>query len=766
MMASSLPCNRFLRVLLVLLAFVATSWILAVPAGTRDRVAASVEPARPPMFVLQVGIGKYQHTPTWAELRGAVTDVVEMRKVLEGERWGIPVANIVTLTDAQGTKQLIFENFQTHLIAKAREHYEKTKNRDAVVMFQFSGHGSQAPDVDGDEKDDGKDETLVTVDSQDAPGKNFDISDDEIYALTTELRRWTDNIVYIFDSCHSGSGTRNAEDVRRLPEKKSPVVPMAGVGTTTRSGTTKKEDGDSGVLPPGDDYIVITAARPNELASQKNCFEECGDARRPVVYGNLTYYLIDELKNARNDTSYRELMENVTRRVVAEKPTQTPQLEGDSSRFVFGSLGRTEDNFVRIASGETKAANGTRSLKIRAGAMQGVTVGTVVAFYAREATRFEQVQKISSGIVTAVTPAESTVMLLGPKREIAIGDKSVVVTPDLGSLRLKVDLEVDSAKLSADDKKTVALVRSYLTPSLPNTKGEVELVSTRAGQPTRWDVALLKDKFSNVSSKIAGGATAGFACEVPGEDRPDGGVAAKPDRDVFYLAGRDFVPLYRFCMESPAADEQTQTAAARRLEEALVHLSSLRTVGSISNKRSALTGKVVVTPIRLKGDIACVMSTLKIGSPERSIADLKSGTHQFDPREPFWFEVANNSTKPLYVALLNLGPDGAVSVFAPRGKTMSEAGGVVIPAGGKRIVPGDDCRSENGELVEAGALRASRTPGLDRFKFIVSTARLTYEDFSYLEQPSLTKRNSKGSLSGINDWTTVETIFQVIDTGY
>ncbi len=765
MMASSLPYNRFLRVNLVLLAFVATLWISAIPAGTQDRVVASADSARPPMFVLQVGIGKYKHTPTWAELRGAVTDVVEMRKVLEGERWGVPAANIVTLTDAQGTKQTIFENFQTHLIAKAREHFEKTKNRDAVVMFQFSGHGSQSPDTDGDEKDDGKDETLVTVDSQDAPGKNFDITDDEIYALTTELRRWTDNIVYVFDSCHSGSGTRNAEDVRRLPEKKTPVVPVAGIGSATRSGTTKAMDGDSGVLPPGDDYIVITAARPNELASQKNCFEECGDARRPIVYGNLTYYLIDELKNARNDTSYRELMENVTRRVVAEKPTQTPQLEGDRSRFVFGSLGRTEDNFVRIASGETKAANGTRSLKVSAGAMQGVTVGTVVAFYAKEATRFEQAERISSGIVTTVTPAESTVKLLDPRRSITVDDKSVIVTPDLGALRFKVDLDVDAAKLSADDKKTVSLVRGYLTPATPATKGEIELVTTRAGQPTRWDIALLKDKFSNVSSKIAGGTSTGFACLVPGEDSPGAGGAAKPDRDVFYLAGRDFVPLYRFCMESPAADEQSQTAAARRLEKALVHLVGLRTVGSISNKRSALNGKVVVTPIKLKGDIGCVMSTLKIGSPETSVADLKTGSHRFEPGEPFWFEVANNSTKPLYVALINLGPDGAVSVFAPRGKTMSEAGGVLIQPGEKRVVPGDDCRAENGDIVEAGALRASRTPGTDRFKFILSTARLTYEDFSYLEQPSLTSRNSKGSLSGMNDWMTVETIFQVIDTG-
>jgi hypothetical protein len=204
---------------------------------------------------LQVGIGKYLHSPTWATLRGAVNDVVEMRRVLESDRYNVPSANIVTLTDEQGTKTKIFEAFQTHLIAKAREHFEKTKRRDAVVMFEFSGHGSQVPDVDGDEQDH-IDETLVTYDSEDAPGKNFDITDDEIFALTSELRRYTDNIVYIFDSCHSGSGTRDAEDVRRLPERKTVPVQVLGVGATTRSGTVKpKDDPDTGVLPP----VTITS---------------------------------------------------------------------------------------------------------------------------------------------------------------------------------------------------------------------------------------------------------------------------------------------------------------------------------------------------------------------------------------------------------------------------------------------------------------------------------------------------------------------------
>lgn len=757
-MRPSLSHKRFLRIGLLALMATAGYWLCAARVEMAERPVAG--PERPPMFVLQVGIGKYVNAPP---LSGSVNDVVEMRKVLEGERYNVPAANIVTLTDEQGTKKGIFEKFQTHLIANAREYFEKTGRKDAVVMFQFSGHGSQVPDVDGDEKDDGKDETLVTYDSRDKTGENRDITDDEIYALTSELRRWTDNVVYIFDSCHSGSGTRDSQDVRRVPERTTVPLPVAGVGSTTRSGGIKPADDESSVLPPGDDYIVITAARSGELASQKNCFEECGDARRPVVFGNLTFYLIDELKNARSDTSYRELMENVTRRVVAEKPTQTPQLEGEKSRFVFGSLARTEDNFIRIVEAGAKKPDGSQTVKVGAGAVQGVTVGTIVYFYDKTITRFDGAEKIASGTVQTVSPTESTVRFVNPRREVTINDKSVVVAPDLGTMRFKVDLDVDATKFTPTEKKIIAATRNLLTPDRPTDKRPIEFVKTLQGETARWDVAVLKDKFSNVVTKIAGARPDEFQCAMPTvEDEKAIGPAGRPDRDVFYIAGRDFVPLYRFCMETAGADE---VATSRRLEKVLVQLAGLKSIRSIDNRRSALRGKITVKPIKLSGEIGCVNSVFAAANVEAPAADPSTGFYSFDPHDYFWFEVTNNSTRPLYVVLLNTDPNGAVTVHSPRGMRADEAEGVLIPAGGKRIIVGDDCRAEDGTVVEASVLLASKTPGLDRFKFIFSTDKLKYGDFAYLEMPALTRRDGAASLASISDWTTVETIFHINDTG-
>ncbi len=758
-MRVSLFYKRFFRVGLLALITTASYWL----CSTRVETAASQIPqsGRPPMYVLQVGIGKYVNAPM---LSGAVNDVVEMRRLLEGERYRVPTAHIVTITDSQGTKQGIFESFQAHLIAKAREHFEKTGNKDAVIVFQFSGHGSQVPDVDGDEKDDGKDETLVTYDSRDKTGENRDITDDEIFALTSDLRQWTDNIVYIFDSCHSGSGTRDAQDVRRVAERKTVPVSIPGVTSATRSGPAKGTDDDSGVLPPDDDYIVITAARAGELASQKNCFEECGDARRPVVYGNLTFYLIDELKNARSDTSYRELMENVTRRVVAEKPTQTPQLEGDKSRFVFGSLGSSEDNFIRVIEAGAKKPNGFQTVRIRAGAMQGLTPGTMISIYDKALARFDGAEKIAWGNVKTVAAIESTVDLIASKRIVTIDDKAVVGAPDLGTMRFKVDLDVDSAKLTPAEKKLIASTRDLLTPERPTDKSEVELVATRRGETPRWDAAVLKDKFANVVTKIAGAKLDSFRCAMPTlNDEKARGPVGKPDRDVFYIAGPDFVPVYGFCMEATGVDGD---AGARRLQKALVHLASLKSIGAIANIRSPLKGKITVRPIKLGSEIGCVNSVVTADNRQAAAADASSGFYRFNPGEYFWFEVTNNSTKPLYVVLLNVDPDGAVAVHSPRGLRAEEAGGVLIPAGGKRVIVGDDCRAEDGVLVEAsGILLASKTPGLDRFKFIFSTERMTQGDFSYLEKPSFNSRDGRGSLGAMSDWTTVETIFHINDTG-
>lgn len=70
-----------------------------------------------------------------------------------------------------------------------------------LFLVTYSGHGAQVPDRNGDEGDDGKDETWVLYDRM--------LVDDELYALWGSFARAV-RILVVSDSCHSGTVTRDA----------------------------------------------------------------------------------------------------------------------------------------------------------------------------------------------------------------------------------------------------------------------------------------------------------------------------------------------------------------------------------------------------------------------------------------------------------------------------------------------------------------------------------------------------------------------------
>ena len=67
----------------------------------------------------------------------------------------------------------------------------------------YSGHGGQVPDKNGDETEDGYDETWVLYDRQ--------LVDDELYALWSKFPAGV-RVVVLSDSCHSGSAIRETLD--------------------------------------------------------------------------------------------------------------------------------------------------------------------------------------------------------------------------------------------------------------------------------------------------------------------------------------------------------------------------------------------------------------------------------------------------------------------------------------------------------------------------------------------------------------------------
>ena len=109
------------------------------------------------------------------DLRGAVNDVQLIARTLQ-TRLGFDPAGITFLKDSQATRAAILEAIDDLV--------EKAEPGDRAY-FHYSGHGSQAPDRNGDEEDQ-LDETIVAHDSR-TPGVP-DITDDELNARFARLR--------------------------------------------------------------------------------------------------------------------------------------------------------------------------------------------------------------------------------------------------------------------------------------------------------------------------------------------------------------------------------------------------------------------------------------------------------------------------------------------------------------------------------------------------------------------------------------------------
>ena len=106
-----------------------------------------------------------------------------------------------TLTDKRAT--------HAEIVKALRDLVSKSQHGD-VLVFHYSGHGTQVRDTDGDEED-GTDEALVPVDFQDGAF----LIDDDLRDIFNNLAPGV-NLTCFIDCCHSGSITRmlgrNADD--------------------------------------------------------------------------------------------------------------------------------------------------------------------------------------------------------------------------------------------------------------------------------------------------------------------------------------------------------------------------------------------------------------------------------------------------------------------------------------------------------------------------------------------------------------------------
>lgn len=312
-------------------------------------------------WALMVGINDYPELPAQCQLRGCKSDIDEMHDLFIS-KFGFQKDHIKTLLNREATRDAMVQWFRTWLI-------EKPKPGD-MVLFYYSGHGSQVEDQNGDEED-GLDETLVPADISRTHPERM-IIDDEIGEWIKQIEaKGIHNIVFVLDCCHSGTATKGLDDLFKKPEQQCRskyVQPKLILGHDVHPkampAAATKNDADT-----PDDVVLISGCRDSETSND-------APVEGGGYHGALTYTLAGALQKAAAGITYQQLMEQVRREVSNRFPTQTPQLSGPGTRQAFQDIQVTPTPpFVMV----TQATGGRAQLD--AGTSAGVTVGSTYRVY-------------------------------------------------------------------------------------------------------------------------------------------------------------------------------------------------------------------------------------------------------------------------------------------------------------------------------------------------------------------------------------------------
>jgi hypothetical protein len=410
---------------------------------------SSVVAAKPTKRALLVGINNYKYPDRVPQLAGSLNDVEDMRQLLIG-KFEFPPQNILVLRDSQATHAQIMSAIQTHLVAK-------TQPGD-IVVFHYSGHGSQMKDVTG-KMISGLDETIVPFDSRDPEGKVFDISGAELHLALAQLSNKTKNVTFILDSCHSGTLVRGAR-VRSIPPDSRNISPSA---MTAMRGLASTDDRAS------PKFAFVSAA-----TSSENAFEYSADGKQ---HGLLTYFLTRQLRAAGAGATYRDVMDSVIGNVTANYPTQHPSLEGaEADQHIFGDGTSLAATYVPASPLQSDAKRAT----LNVGQVQGATVGSIYTVYPPGSKKFAPPEQPTAKVQLASVDEFTSAAAILPGGKVAPASRAIERAHRYGSSRLLVYLdEVEKSPLLQSVRDGVANLKYIEIVDRP-TRCNVQL--RQAGQ--------------------------------------------------------------------------------------------------------------------------------------------------------------------------------------------------------------------------------------------------------------------------------------------
>ncbi|VVB72630.1 Caspase domain protein [uncultured archaeon] len=227
------------------------------------------------------------------------------------------------LTDGRATRAAIMSELKW-LVTGAK--------KGDLLIFYYSGHGSQMPDLTGEEVD-RKDETICPHDFATAGM----IKDDDLRAVFSKIPAGV-NLEVLLDSCHSGTGTREMAAMVDIPDEmkvtiryveppfdyaffleSDPTIATAGILKAT-SAAKKPAGAKEAVVVATLNHVLWAGCKDNQTSGEANV--------GGVVRGFFTYCFCKCLRSKGGVVTRIDLDKMIAACMKSVGASQTPQLEG------------------------------------------------------------------------------------------------------------------------------------------------------------------------------------------------------------------------------------------------------------------------------------------------------------------------------------------------------------------------------------------------------------------------------------------------------
>lgn len=579
----------------------------------------------------------------YGHLAGCVRDINSVATYLR-ESLSIPRNQVIKLTSTAGLGSEPSEPrslWPTYAnIVDAFKKITDWASPGDVVYIHYSGHGGRAqtvyPALKGEA---GIDEALVPMDIDGGRGRY--LRDVELAYLLKAMVNRNLVVTIVLDSCHSGSGTRGhpARAVLRglphvdhtLRNSESMVAgsdELIAVWKSLQEVSTRTLKAGSGWLLEPKGYTLIAACRANESAYE---YAFHGGEKR----GALTYWMLDSLKQIDPTMTYKTLLEMLRAKIHSQFPEQTPQVEGEANRVVFGASEVAPQYNIIVMDVDQK--NGR--IQLGAGRAGGLRKQAKLAIYPAGQTINTNLARQALVEVSSVNDVSSWAAIIeGPgDSEIKKGAQAVLLDPGVSSLRRTICL------VRRDDLETTIVQEA----PLERVAAAIEKIDSGFIQRVGYD---------------------------DGETAPDFQVAINQagEFEIWNPAGSVLQKL------RPALKYDDANAAGM-LAQRLIHLAKYKNVQELTNNsgRNRLSNKLIVSLAGRQAEYD------PEDEPHPEPIEDSQETVTIKDGEWLFLRIENQHKDPLNISVLDLQPDwGITQVYPARGaayELLDPSGHLVLP---------------------------------------------------------------------------------------